>query len=157
MRGFESFLEALPAILTSPTFLIVAAAWFSAQLTKVALHYLRTHKLNWKLLTETGGMPSSHSAFVTSMTTCMGLSQGWTSGPFLVALGISIIIMHDAAGLRMAAGRQATLLNQIVAGLYEGRKAKPPKMKELLGHSPLQVLSGALLGMLVAFCLYPAK
>jgi hypothetical protein len=150
-----AFFAALGGILSHPIFMTTALAWLVAQALKMVIQYFRAGKLDWKLLVETGGMPSSHSSFVASMTVCVGLSAGWQSPAFMVALGFAIITMHDAAGLRMAAGRQAALLNQIVESLYEGRKAKPPRMKELLGHSPLQVLSGALLGVAVAAAFYP--
>jgi acid phosphatase family membrane protein YuiD len=147
--------QVLWSLLHHPMVLTVAAAWFTAQAVKVVIHFFRAGRMDWKLLAETGGMPSSHSALVTSMTTCVGMQAGWDSAPFLVALGFSIITMHDAAGLRMAAGRQAALLNQVVESLYQGRQAKPPRMKELLGHSPLQVLSGGALGIAVALALFP--
>jgi acid phosphatase family membrane protein YuiD len=152
-----SFVHAFPTIIFHPVFLTVAASWFTAQLTKVVLHYARTGEFDGRLLTETGGMPSSHSAFVSSLATCLGLWAGWTSPVFMLGLGFAIITMHDAAGLRMAAGRQAALLNKMVAQLYDRRKAAElPVMKEMLGHSPVQVLSGAALGILAAFLLFPA-
>lgn len=157
MRELLLFVVNIPHIILHPIFLIVTAAWLAAQLVKVVLHYLRTHKVNLKLLAQTGGMPSSHSSYMSALTTCLGLWQGWDSPVFFLALGLSIIIMHDAAGLRAAAGRQATVLNQVAARLYEGRKAKLPRMKEQLGHSVPEVLSGALLGLIVAFLLYPGK
>src|SRR4029079_6709875 len=106
-----SFLVNFPRIILDPVFLIVAAAWFTAQLTKVAIFYFQTGRFNGRRLPETGGMPSSHSAFVASLATCLGLKEGWTSSIFMLATGFAIITMHDAAGLRMAAGRQAVLLN----------------------------------------------
>ncbi len=149
------FFSALGGIISHPIFITVALAWLAAQALKVVIHYFRAGRLDWRLLAETGGMPSSHSSFVAAMAVSVGLSAGWDSPVFMVALGFAIITMHDAAGLRMAAGRQAVLLNQIVENLYDGRKAKPPRMKELLGHSPLQVISGALLGVAVALACYP--
>jgi len=151
----SAFIKAVASIISHPIFTTTALAWLAAQALKMVIQYFRASKLDWKLLVETGGMPSSHSSFVASLTLCVGMSAGWQSPAFMLALGFAIITMHDAAGLRMAAGRQAALLNQIVESLYEGRKAKPPRMKELLGHSPLQVISGALLGVAVALACYP--
>ncbi len=157
MRGLISFCRALPSILENPTFLIVAASWLLAQSFKVALSSFQAGRFLPGALLETGGMPSSHSAFVTSLAACVGLSSGWNSDAFLVALGFSIIVMHDAAGLRRAAGRHAALLNEVIEGMYRGRRSRPARMKEMLGHSPLQVLCGALLGLAMALFLYPTK
>ena len=150
-----SFLTSIPSIVLHPIFLTVAASWFSAQLVKVVLEYFKTGRFRPILLTETGGMPSSHSAFVASLAASVGQKEGWTSSAFMMALGVAIIIMHDAAGLRMAAGRQAALLNRVVGRLYGARKTDIPRMKEMLGHSLAQVLSGAALGVVVAFLLFP--
>jgi uncharacterized protein len=157
MERLLSFIVNVPHIIFHPVFLIVTAAWFAAQLMKVLLHFQRTHRINWKLLIQTGGMPSSHSAYMSALSTYLGLWQGWGSPIFFLSLGLSIIIMHDAAGLRAAAGRQAVMLNQVAARLYESRKAKPPRMKEQLGHSVPEVLGGALLGLIVALLLYPGN
>jgi acid phosphatase family membrane protein YuiD len=152
----NSVLENLKGIILHPIFLTVAVAWAVAQMGKVVLEFSRSGRIRWSLMVETGGMPSSHSSFVSSLAASVGMKEGWTSSAFMVALGMAIIIMHDAAGLRMAAGRQAALLNQVVGRLYGARKVKGmPRMKEMLGHSPLQVISGALLGVAVAFLLFP--
>src|SRR5262249_8797083 len=96
---------------------------------------------------ETGGMPSSHSASVAALSTAVGLHQGFNTPLFGVTLYFSLIVMYDAAGLRRAAGRQATLLNRLIQEDWEHRDAEAHRLMELLGHSPLEVFVGAVLGV----------
>jgi len=127
-------------------------AAFTAQFLKLIFYYMSNHKVNFKILSETGGMPSSHSAFVLGLSTSVALIDGITSTEFAIAIGFSMIVMYDAAGLRRSAGRMAMVLNRLVDDIYEHR---PPhageKLIELLGHTPIEVLMGALLGIVIAF------
>ncbi len=125
------------------------------QLYKGSSAWIWERRLNFRRFVETGGMPSSHSAAVAALTTTVGLEEGPLSSLFGVTLFFSLIVMYDAAGLRRAAGRQATLLNQIVAE-HENRALREKRLFELLGHTPLEVLVGALLGVGSALLLHRA-
>jgi acid phosphatase family membrane protein YuiD len=153
----EELEQFLYKAVTHPTFWVTAVSWLTADLLKVVLLKWRHGVLDWRRFFGTGGMPSSHSAFIASLTTCIGLSEGFFSSVFGLAVGVTILTGVDAAGLRRSAGLQAELLNQIVAELYQGRQLKPPKVKETLGHTVAQVLAGIALGVGMAFLLYPAK
>ena len=127
---------------------------FLVQLSKVLTFLLREKKINVRRLVETGGMPSSHAASVCALSTCVGLREGVGSVLFQVVLFFSLIVMYDAAGLRRAAGRQATLLNRI---LHEHIQLPGPpheRLRELLGHTPIEVLVGALIGVLFSLAIY---
>jgi acid phosphatase family membrane protein YuiD len=124
-------------------------AWGIAQFLKVLLVSVRQRRLNLRVLAETGGMPSSHSALVTGLTFGIGRINGFNSAPFAIALIFSFVVMYDAAGVRRAAGRQATVLNRLVEDLVAMRGIQEDRLRELLGHTPVEVLVGAVLGALV--------
>jgi acid phosphatase family membrane protein YuiD len=122
-----------------------------AQLFKFISALLIDRQVNFRLLFETGGMPSSHTGSMTAMATSVGLIEGFNSVLFAVALAITLVVMYDAAGVRRAAGRMAGILNQITDDLYSHHpKRVPVRLRELLGHTPFEVLVGALLGILLA-------
>jgi acid phosphatase family membrane protein YuiD len=122
-------------------------AWTIAQTAKVIIYSIREHRLNLRVLAVTGGMPSSHSAIVMGMTTAVGKYAGINSAAFAIALIFSFVVMYDAAGLRRAAGRQAAILNRLVEDLVNMRGVQEAKLRELLGHTPVEVLAGAILGV----------
>jgi uncharacterized protein len=122
-------------------------AWTIAQTAKVIIYSVREHRLNLRVLAVTGGMPSSHSAIVMGMTTAVGKYAGVNSAAFAIALIFSFVVMYDAAGLRRAAGRQAAILNRLVEDLVNMRGVQEAKLRELLGHTPVEVLVGAILGV----------
>ena len=122
-------------------------AWTIAQTAKVIIYSIREHRLNLRVLAVTGGMPSSHSAIVMGMTTAVGKYAGVNSAAFAIALIFSFVVMYDAAGLRRAAGRQAAILNRLVEDLVNMRGVQEAKLRELLGHTPVEVLVGAILGV----------
>jgi acid phosphatase family membrane protein YuiD len=130
------------------------AAGFIAQLIKFFARLIVHKTVDFRTLVTTGGMPSSHTALVVGLTTSVGLTQGWTHPLFDVSLVFAFIVMYDAAGVRRAAGRQAKVLNEIVAELQQDFKLSFPRLQELLGHTPREVLGGAMLGILVATCGY---
>ena len=136
---------------------IIAAlfATFLAQLLKFIFYYIRHKSINFKIFASTGGMPSSHSAAVVSTMTSVGLIDGFNSVGFSIALVFGLIVMYDAAGLRRSAGQMATQLNMLVDALYEQRPHSfRNKLIELLGHTPLEVTMGALLGIAVSMALH---
>jgi acid phosphatase family membrane protein YuiD len=128
-------------------------AWAIAQAAKVILTSVRQRRLNLRVLAETGGMPSSHAAIVMGMTTAVGKYAGVSSAAFAIALIFSFVVMYDAAGLRRAAGRQAAILNRLVEDLVHMRGMQEQKLRELLGHTPVEVVVGAVLGIVVGLIL----
>jgi acid phosphatase family membrane protein YuiD len=108
--------------------------------------YQRTRHWNLRRFVETGGMPSSHAASVSTLSTMVGLHEGFRSSVFGVTLFFSLIVMYDAAGLRRAAGRHAEVLNRLIDEHFKNPEEGAHKLMELLGHTPLEVLVGALLG-----------
>ena len=127
-------------------------AAFFAQLIKFIIFTIKSKKINFKIFTTTGGMPSSHSAGVMGLSTSVGLIKGFDSIVFAIALGYALITMYDAAGVRRAAGKQAACLNKIIMDLYkQDLQEAGGRLKELLGHTPLQVFVGAIFGVLYAY------
>lgn len=123
--------------------------WFGIQLFKFIYDLVKSKKFNFKRLMQAGGMPSSHSGVVISLTTMIGKNVGINSPLFAVALIFSFIVMYDAAGVRRAAGKQAKLLNKIVEtpGLTSLQVSE--RLVEVLGHTPVQVVVGAAIGVIV--------
>lgn len=128
-------------------------AWTIAQATKVIYTSVRQRRLNLRVLAETGGMPSSHSAIVMGLAASVGKYSGVSSAAFAIALIFSLVVMYDAAGVRRAAGRQAEILNRLVEDLVHMRGVQEQKLRELLGHTPVEVLVGAVLGVAVGIVL----
>jgi acid phosphatase family membrane protein YuiD len=124
-------------------------AWTIAQVTKLALTSVRERRLNLRVLAETGGMPSSHAAIVMGLTSAVGRVDGVGSGTFAIALIFSFVVMYDAQGVRRAVGRQAMVLNRLVEDMVHMRGIQEDRMRELLGHTPVEVLVGAALGVVV--------
>jgi acid phosphatase family membrane protein YuiD len=124
-------------------------AWGIAQITKVAYISFRQRRLNLRVLAEMGGMPSSHSAIVMGLTAAIGRLNGFSSPAFAIALIFSLVVMYDAAGVRRAAGRQAAVLNRLVEDLFTMRGLREERLRELIGHTPVEVLVGAALGIVV--------
>lgn len=125
---------------------------FLAQVIKFCLFTIKSKKINFKIFTTTGGMPSSHSAGVMSLSVSTGILTGFDSIAFAVALGYALIIMYDAAGLRRAAGKTAACLNKMMDDFYNhDLQAVGGKLKELLGHTPFEVFVGAIFGIVWAY------
>jgi acid phosphatase family membrane protein YuiD len=129
----------LPAIL----------AWAIAQALKLLLTSVHQRRLYLRALADTGGMPSSHSAIVMGLTTAIGRYDGLSSPTFAIALIFSIVVMYDAQGVRRAAGRQAEVLNRLIEDVFAQRGVREERLRELIGHTPFQVLVGAALGVAV--------
>ncbi|KAM7511892.1 hypothetical protein LguiB_010767 [Lonicera macranthoides] len=137
----------------NPTFVSGFFAWVIAQSMKVFLHFYFERKWDFRIICASGGMPSSHSALCTALTTSVAICHGVADSLFPVCLGFSLIVMYDAIGVRRHAGMQAQVLNFIVEDLFQEHPISQRKLKELLGHTPSQVVAGALLGIAVAcFC-----
>ena len=123
--------------------------WFGIQLFKFIYDLVKSKKFNFKRLMQAGGMPSSHSGVVISLTTMIGKNVGIKSPLFAVALIFSFIVMYDAAGVRRAAGKQAKLLNKIVETPGLTGLQVSERLVEVLGHTPVQVIVGAAIGVVV--------
>ncbi len=132
---------------------VVFIAWFIAQFYKLLSCVVIERRLDIRRMWGTGGMPSSHSSTVTSLAASVAIVEGEKSTLFAIALIFSGVVMYDAAGIRRAAGKQAGVLNKIVERLAHKieEKIHDETLKELLGHTPFEVLIGALLGVVVAF------
>lgn len=123
--------------------------WFCIQSFKVIYELATTKKFNFKRIIGAGGMPSSHTAVVTSLSAMIGKSQGFDTAIFAISVIFALIVMYDAAGVRRAAGKQAHLLNKIVETPGLSGVQVQEKLVEVLGHTPLQVLVGAIIGIAV--------
>lgn len=127
-------------------------SWAIAQLMKTILVLLKTKKFDPVLLLSSGGMPSSHSSSVTALSTAIGLQMGFDSPLFAISAVISMVVMYDAAGVRRAAGKQAAVLNIFMENMehFIENLEVDERLKELLGHTPIEVAAGAVLGIVVA-------
>ncbi len=128
-------------------------AWFVAQVLKVVITLLKEKRMDFTRFIGSGGMPSSHSAFVVSLATSVGLKYGWDSTYFAISAVFTLIVMYDAAGVRRATGKQAMVLNKIINEIHQYKEIKQERLKELIGHTPIEVLAGALLGALISYLL----
>ncbi len=133
--------------------------WILAQLIKLPVGFLRTKKWDWALLINAGGMPSSHSALMSAVSTAIGLQLGWNSPIFILALSMTGIVIYDATGVRRQAGFHAERINQIIRNIVQEHKIDEPQRVELLeiiGHSPAEAAVGALLGIVIAIAVWLA-
>ncbi len=149
--GFEQ-VEIVNTILHNKAITVPAFAWFLAQLIKVINVLLSSKKIDFTRFVGSGGMPSSHSSFIVSLATVVGKIKGLDSAEFGMAIAVSLVVMYDAAGVRRAAGKQAKALNQLIYS-HNGNINFDGKLKELLGHSPFEVVMGALLGIIIGIWL----
>ncbi|MBD2652958.1 MULTISPECIES: divergent PAP2 family protein [Synechocystis] len=146
------------AVFHNQVLLISLAACFLAQGIKAIVEIFRNGKINLRSLVSTGGMPSAHSALVGALATGVGLQKGWGSNEFAIACLFAVIVMYDAAGVRQAAGKQARILNQLIDELFqEDQSLTEERLKELLGHTPVQVFAGLALGIAIAFFAVPVQ
>jgi acid phosphatase family membrane protein YuiD len=141
-------MEFLADIWANHTLTIPLSVAVAVQLFKFIWESVRRQALIWPVLMRTGGMPSSHSAMVTSLATATGLTYGFASGLFAVATVLAIIVMYDARGVRQESGQHARVLNQIVREMFSGQPITDRELKELLGHTSTEVFVGALVGIL---------
>ena len=130
------------------------AAWIIAQSIKVALGVFRERKFNFRWFVGTGGMPSSHAAGVSALATSVGVTHGFDSAISAVTMIFTLIVLFDAQGVRLAAGRQAEILNKMLDDIYWKKKMDERELKEFIGHTPVEVWAGAILGILVSLLLY---
>lgn len=146
-------IDVILTILQNKIFLATILAWLVAQTLKIIIYARKNRRINFRLLLGSGGMPSSHSATVMALCTTVGRVEGWHTSLFIVSLIFAIIIMTDAVGVRRAVGQQARILNIMVDELYEKGTISERRLKELLGHTPVEVFVGAGLGIIIALWL----
>ncbi len=131
-----------------------ALAWFIGQFLKFPLEYLLNKQWDWGIMFSAGGLPSSHSALVTAVTLSIGLQEGFNSPLFALAAAIAMIVVYDAAGVRRQAGIHAQRINELMKAFLESRQFPEDELKEVLGHTPVEVISGILLGIFISLMLY---
>ena len=141
-------------IFSNRVLLCCLTAWFVAQALKIPTYLWVEKKLDWSRFFGSGGMPSSHTAFVVSLTIMVGAMEGFDSALFAAVAAFSIIVMYDATGVRRETGRQAEVLNEILRSVFvDGKPISDDDLKELVGHTKVEVAGGFLVGVAVA-CFY---
>ena len=130
------------------------AAWAIAQLLKPPLEFLDTKRWSWGLWFSSGGMPSSHSALVCSGMLSVGLFQGFDTSVFALAVVLAMVVVYDAAGVRREAGKHAERINILIEELFSGQPISEKQLKEVIGHTPIEVIAGVLLGLATALVSY---
>ena len=142
MSDFQKFI-------TNKYLYVPLMLWFSIQTFKVIYELIKTKKFNFKRIIGAGGMPSSHSAITMCISTMIGKSSGFDSSIYALSLIVALVVMYDAAGVRRAAGKQAKLLNKIIDTPGLTNVQVQEKLVEVLGHTPIQVFVGAILGIVI--------
>lgn len=147
-------METLTQLFSNKILGVAILSWFIAQLIKLVITLLEDKKFDMTKMWSSGGMPSSHSSFVMALTISVGRVTGFDSPLFAACTVLSFIVMYDAANVRLEAGKQAVVINQIIEVLENPDLNPEQRLKELLGHTPLQVLAGGVLGFVVAILCY---
>jgi acid phosphatase family membrane protein YuiD len=137
-------------LLANRVLMVSMAAWALAQIFKLLIYFARERKINLRYLASSGGMPSSHSALVTALATAVAIEAGPGSALFAVALVFAGIVMYDAAGVRRAVSIQARILNRMLDEIFVEHAFNEQRLRELIGHTPVEVVMGALLGFSLA-------
>jgi len=148
-------------IFHNPLLVNAFVAWISAQVLKVVTYSIKNKKIELFHIFEDGGMPSGHSATVSALATTSAIVYGFASPEFAITAVLAVIVMHDAMGVRLESGKQAHIINEIVEnvnGLIENLRNEPiennvEKLKELIGHTPIQVFFGMVLGLVIGLIL----
>lgn len=144
-------MQSIAELLNNHVLFITLLGWFVAQTLKIPIYRIVEHKWDFSRFHGSGGMPSSHSSMVTACTVAIGALEGFGTPLFALAVAFSMIVMYDAAGVRRETGTQAAVINQILKDvLINGKPITDEELKELVGHTPLEVLCGAITGVVVA-------
>lgn len=141
-------------IAKNKVFIITLYSWIIAQTIKVIIGVVRQRRFDFRWLIGTGGMPSSHAAGAACLAAILGLEYGFDSVYFALAASFAIVVMFDAQGVRRSTGKQARILNKIMDDIYWQGRTSEGRLRELIGHTPIEVLAGALLGIAIAFWLH---
>lgn len=138
-------------VLNNHVLFVILLGWFVAQAIKIPIYRIVEHEWNLKRFFGSGGMPSSHSSMVTAGAVSIGFLNGFDSAIFALAVAFAMIVMYDAAGVRRETGTQAAVINQILKDvLINGKQISDEELKELVGHTPLEVACGSILGGVIA-------
>ncbi len=130
------------------------SAWLIAQTLKVTIGVIRQKRFDFRWFVGTGGMPSSHTAGASCLATAVGLEYGFSGVHFALAAAFAVVVMFDAQGVRRATGKQARILNKITEDIYWQGRIKEDRLRELIGHTPVEVIGGFLLGVIIALLTY---
>ncbi len=149
-----NLIEILTSLLKNPVFIIPLLVAFIAQGIKGIIRSLQEKKILWKAFFEWGGMPSSHSALVVSLSIIIGIKEGFNSSIYIISMFFAGIVIADAIGVRLATEEQAKVINKILQKEVKDQELKEIYLKESIGHTPLEAISGALLGFLLTYFLY---
>jgi len=144
----------LSGLLQNRVLIAALIAWGTAQIVKVPIEYLRTREWKWGWLLSVGGMPSSHSALIVGATNAVGLYFGYDSPVFAIGIVLAMIVTYDAAGVRRQAGMHAERINVLFDELLKGHMWDENELREVLGHTPLEVLAGILWGVLTTILVW---
>jgi len=142
--------EAFVAIWKNKIFMTTISAWIIAQTIKVTIGVVRQKKFDFRWFVGTGGMPSSHAAGASCLAAATGFAYGFSSIFFALAASFALVVMFDAQGVRRASGKQAHILNKITEDIYWQGRVDESKLRELIGHTPVEVIVGFLLGIIIA-------
>ena len=142
------------SVFSNKVLVVTLTVWAMAQGIKVLLGIIREKRFNFKWFIGTGGMPSSHAAGATALATTSGLGAGFDSVVFALAVVFALVTMFDAQGVRRSAGQQAAILNQITEDMYWKGRIEAGRLMELIGHTPLEVIIGSILGFVLSYLLY---
>jgi len=143
-----------PEVFQNRILLTTIAVWILAQSFKVVLGVIKERRFNFRWFIGTGGMPSSHAAGASALATSVGLEYGFNSPLFAVAAAFAIVTMFDAQGVRRSTGYQASILNKMMDDIYWKGQIEEQRLKELVGHTPIEVLAGFIFGVVCALVLY---
>jgi len=143
--------EIITQIIKNKIFMTTLSAWIIAQIIKVTIGVVKEKKFDFRWFVGTGGMPSSHAAGASCLAAAIGLEYGFNSVYFALAASFAIVVMFDAQGVRRASGRQARILNKIMEDIYWQKRIHDNQLRELIGHTPIEVIAGFLLGVAIAF------
>lgn len=147
-------MNAWEQLLMNPVLVIGLISWGLAQFLKVPIEYITHRRRNWALWFSSGGMPSSHSALVTSVMLTTGLFHGFDSPVFALSVAVAMVVIYDAAGVRREAGRHAERINVLINEFFSGQSISEKQLKEVIGHTPAQVTAGIALGIVMSFGLW---
>lgn len=140
-------------LLQNRVLIAAVAAWVVGQFLKFPLEYILNKRWNWGIMFSSGGLPSSHSALVTAVALSIGFQDGFDTSIFALAVAIGMVVIYDAAGVRRQAGIHAERINEIMKNFIESRRFPEEDLKEMLGHTPFEVITGVLLGVLISLFL----
>jgi uncharacterized protein len=130
--------------------IIGLVAWGLAQIIKIPVEFILKRRWDWALLLRAGGMPSSHTALITSITHSIGLYIGFGSALYALSFVLAMIVIYDATGIRRQAGKHAAIINTIISDLAHGHPLRQEELREVLGHTPLEAITGMLFGLAIA-------